>query len=441
MADRELLHINGAMPAGKRHEIIEEFEQDKKGILTNARCLTEGVDVPVVDGVAFLHPKRSVIDIVQASGRAIRTSPGKKYGYIFVPLYLDVNRGEKIEDALERMNYDVVWNVLNALKEADDALNDIIIKTQNKYGETNEYNFNALKKKVVFHISDKLTSKKLSHAIKTKCISRVSSVWDFRFGQLVVFKRKYGHCNVPVGFKKYPSLVHWVRTQRKNQRKGALEQGKVEKLNAINFAWDVHDDLWAQRFEKLVNFKKKHGHCNVPDNCKENPSLGRWVHRCRMNYKKGLLEQDKKNKLNAINFTWDVHGGLWAQRFEELVNFKKKHGHCNVPNNCKKNPSLGGWVSTQRMKYKKGGIDKDKIKKLNAACFEWSILESTWLERLEELRQFKKENGHCNVSKNFKENPILGRWVGTQRGNKKKGALDRERVKKLNTLGFKWSLS
>ena len=82
-------HISGRMPTSVRDRHIQEFEASKRAIVTNARCLTEGVDVPNIDCVLFADPKKSTIDIVQAVGRALRVSEGKKFGYVIVPVIIE----------------------------------------------------------------------------------------------------------------------------------------------------------------------------------------------------------------------------------------------------------------------------------------------------------------------------------------------------------------
>ena len=90
-------------------------------ILSNARCLSEGVDVPALDGVVFLNPRKSVIDVVQAVGRVMRKSPNKKYGYVILPVAIPI--GVDIGEALQDSEYfKVVWQVLNALRSHDPNL-------------------------------------------------------------------------------------------------------------------------------------------------------------------------------------------------------------------------------------------------------------------------------------------------------------------------------
>ncbi|NBT05057.1 MAG: helicase, partial [Proteobacteria bacterium] len=83
--------VSGAMPAGERRRDLDWLRaagNGRRGILTNARCLSEGIDVPSLDGVAFIDPKRSQVDITQAVGRAIRKSPGKELGTIVLPVFV-----------------------------------------------------------------------------------------------------------------------------------------------------------------------------------------------------------------------------------------------------------------------------------------------------------------------------------------------------------------
>ncbi len=80
-------HVRGDMPTSDRALEMLSFEEEK-GLMTNARCLTEGVDLPAIDCVCFTDPKRSKVDIVQAAGRALRLAKGKKFGYILIPIFI-----------------------------------------------------------------------------------------------------------------------------------------------------------------------------------------------------------------------------------------------------------------------------------------------------------------------------------------------------------------
>jgi len=116
-------HVDGTMDILQRGELLAWLEDEPKGnttrILTNARCLTEGVDVPSLDAVMFLNPRGSQVDVVQAVGRVMRKAPGKDYGYIILPVA--VPAGMTPEEALDdNQRFRVIWEVLQALRAHDE---------------------------------------------------------------------------------------------------------------------------------------------------------------------------------------------------------------------------------------------------------------------------------------------------------------------------------
>jgi predicted helicase len=119
----EIKHIEGNMPAEEKRLKIESLRKaslSKPVILTNAKVLTEGIDVPSLDFVAFFRPKKSEIDIIQALGRVVRRSPGKEYGLIFIPVVIDTEKGN-IDEQIDRTNYKTIWQVINAVIAYDET--------------------------------------------------------------------------------------------------------------------------------------------------------------------------------------------------------------------------------------------------------------------------------------------------------------------------------
>ena len=115
----DTFHVTGAMPAGVRKGIMGDFAKARRALVTNARCLTEGVDVPNIDCVLFSDPKQSTIDIVQAIGRALRPAKAKHCAYVLVPVIMR----EKTGDAFVESNaFDAVLTVLRALAGNDERI-------------------------------------------------------------------------------------------------------------------------------------------------------------------------------------------------------------------------------------------------------------------------------------------------------------------------------
>lgn len=134
MVDVVAHHVDGSMSATRRDaELMWLKEQPDNELecrmLTNARCLSEGVDVPSLDAVVFVSPKNSQVDVVQSVGRVMRRSEGKKYGYIIIPVVIpETVDGEEVLS--KHPNFKVVWTVLNALRAHDDRFNAEVNKIE-----------------------------------------------------------------------------------------------------------------------------------------------------------------------------------------------------------------------------------------------------------------------------------------------------------------------
>lgn len=127
----EAEHVDGGMNASQKEERLnwlkEETPADTCRVLSNVRCLSEGVDVPALDAVLFLSPRNSQVDVVQSVGRVMRNAPGKKRGYVVLPVVIPA--GMEPHEALDNNNtYRVVWQVLQALRSHDDRFDAFINK-------------------------------------------------------------------------------------------------------------------------------------------------------------------------------------------------------------------------------------------------------------------------------------------------------------------------
>ena len=131
-------HVNGSMPTGNRKEILDVFKETEFALVSNARCLTEGVDVPIIDSVYFVDNKSSLIDIVQACGRALRKPDATthKTAFFLIPILIPDNiKGSEIVNLKE---FEIVFNVIQSLRDQDNRLAEWI----------NELNRNAVKGKL-----------------------------------------------------------------------------------------------------------------------------------------------------------------------------------------------------------------------------------------------------------------------------------------------------
>ena len=155
--ETEVRHVDGSFNVGAREELLDWLKDDADvcRILTNARVLSEGVDVPALDAIMFMHPRKSQIDVVQAVGRVMRRAEGKKLGYVILPVAIPPDT--RPEEALnDNESYRVVWQVLNALRAHDERLDARI--NQARLGED---------------ISDKVGLVRISSETELKAVTAV----------------------------------------------------------------------------------------------------------------------------------------------------------------------------------------------------------------------------------------------------------------------------
>ena len=446
----DVFHVNGGQNAADRKALLEDFKASPRGLITNARCLTEGVDVPAVDMVAFVDPRKSKIDIAQAAGRAMRQSKAtnKKLGYIVVPLFIEQKKGETEAEAFTRAGFDEVAEVLGAMLESDDDLVDTIKELQEARGRGDKFNPRQLHEKIEV-IGPAINLDKLTRSIDVEILERLGVSWDRWFGLLQGYHKREGHCRVPTfHIESTLKLGRWVSFLRSN--KDQLTPERLKRLLDINFTWDSNDELWEQAFDMFKNFQKREGHCDVPRKHIEGGlRIGYWVTSQRK--KKGQLTPERIKLLDSLGFSWDPIGADWEKAFKALTKFKAREGHCDVPQkHLEDGLALGAWVGTQRRNIDQSDLGKPKagkkcpltperIKRLDSLGFSWDAISELWEKNFSALKKFREREGHCRVPKTANgdvDGMKIGIWVSTQRERKKH--LSPDRLERLNNLGFVW---
>uniref|UniRef100_UPI0040560203 Helicase associated domain protein n=1 Tax=Candidatus Electronema sp. TaxID=2698783 RepID=UPI0040560203 len=515
LPDFETFHVSGKMATAQREREMRDFRAASRAVMSNARCLTEGVDVPAVDMVAFLSPRRSRVDIVQAAGRAMRRADGKTVGYVLVPLYVELAAGETVEGAVSRSDFDEVWDVLNSLQEQDDALAEIIRHFGEQKGSGKGFDDSRFNDRVDFG-GPRLSLETLRASVATRCLDSLCSSWDVWFGKLKAFKERFGHCNVETGWEEDSGLWSWVSSQRTRRNKGQLSPERVQLLDQLGFVWDfqaqkreetwmkwyrelenyakeyghpnvpqsrpktklanwvmiqrsrrdkscnghppltkeqiellshlgfrwnAREEQWLEQLQQVKYFKEQHGHCNVELVADEDDNLLGWVNKQRSMLSKGKLDEERKNQLDAIGFSWasKIIDAKWEENYNRLQVYHSKHGNADVPNRWKEDLKLAAWVGAQRERRKKEIISDEQVQLLDALGFTWQHRErGAWEDRYQELIEFKEKHGHCNVPFEYKEVPKIGKFVNAMRSHKTAGTLSPERIELLERIGFQW---
>ena len=157
--------------------------------------------------------------------------------------------------------------------------------------------------------------------------------WERMLGRLARFSRRSGHCLVPAGSAGTPSLSQWVARQRHLKQQGLLSKDRWRSLKALGLDWKTGGSIaprWERCFLRLLEFRRRFGHCHVPAEWAENITLGRWVVKTRRLKKAGRLSVEKVLRLNAVGFVWDAigkrqgeHDAVWAKWLAKLNTYSK----------------------------------------------------------------------------------------------------------------------
>jgi hypothetical protein len=311
------------------------------------------------------------------------------------------------------------------------------------------------------------------------------SRWDDMFKLLLEFKQKHGHFKIPRNCgNENKKLGRWVRDQRIDYREYKRTNGqkgdpeRMKRLESIGLVDDIttgyekwdHKENWHDMYNQLLEFKQKHGHVKVPQQYNENKKLGRWVKQRRMDYReykrtnrqKG--DPERMKRLESIGLVDDITTGykkvdvkeIWYGMYNQLLEFKEKHGHVKVPQQYNENPKLGNWVRHWRRKYReykrtngqKGDLERMKCLESIGLVDDITTGDANegvkvgWYGMYNQLLEFKEKHGHVKVPVRYSENKKLGIWVRYwrshyreyKRTNGQKG--DPERMKRLESIGL-----
>jgi len=317
------------------------------------------------------------------------------------------------------------------------------------------------------------------HVVREKkAMLSSDALWQDMYNELVNFREREGHCQVPAKFSENPKLGNWVRTQRAQRKKllngefTIMTAKRVQALEAIGFVWEVRvdnfltRDKWMVMYEELQKYRKETGRCCVTN--AENSKLAYWITKQRKQYqsmkngKPSTMTEDRVELLNQLEFVWKgpPRGNkpddlLWMKYYEELRRFHAKNGH-GVPRKYYANQKLVHWVYQQRKHYKQliegkpTNMTQERIEALEKLDFSWdaklSHTENAWKKNFEKLCLFKLKYGHSRVPVRYEADPKLGTWVTRQRKRYKllregkKSDMTMEQFHDLETVGFEWVL-
>jgi hypothetical protein len=436
--------ITGAMNSSERRILLEKLKADvpnQHSLLSNARCLTEGIDVPSLDGVAFIDPRSSQVDIIQAVGRAIRKAKNKDLGTIVLPVLIphDVDP----EHALENSSFKPIWNIISALRSHDESLANELDSLRFALGSQKQI-LNSLPKIVEdLPIGISAIFPNFASSLMLKLVEESSDKWHWWLGLLSKFTNEHGTCHIAAKSKYLGhSLGNWIHIQRRKKKLGKLSQEQVTLLEQIPlWSWSPFDDKWEARFERIMAFAIKNGHCRIPRRDGERDDRGAWIQKQRARRKSGDLSQHEIERIQSIpGWTWDPLWEDWLDFYNQLLAFAALHGNLAVPDSSVEYKSLANWVSRQRTRGREN-LNATQIEMLESVKgWTWDLYEAVWNEKFDLLKDFAAINGHTRMPKN-EVAPYIGlrAWISKNRTNYRLGKIDSQKLKLLESVpGGQW---
>ncbi len=446
--------ITGAMNSSDRRKLLNKLKADiprQHALLSNARCLTEGVDVPSLDGVAFIDPRSSQVDIIQAVGRAIRKADNKTLGTIVLPVLIP--HDADAEHALEDTAFKPIWTILNALRSHDELLAIQLDELRTSIGRRPTSSIRITKVELDLPLDIELLTPGFSSALYLALVERTTQTWNWWFGLLQKYVEEAGTSRIG-STDEYENqrLGAWVTGQRSARNGGpgshlltTERQKSLEKLP--DWSWDPGLDRWYEMYELVKQESLSRGNSQIPiDYVHQNgKKIGIWVSVQRRPITRKSHSIEQINLLEQLpKWTFDPYEFEWEEAFSALKSFCERTGSSRMPRGTNENGrAIDAWCTNQRKEYKNGSLSNEKIKMIeDLPDWSWDPLEDDWNFCFEQLSNFVIKNGKYSIPRNMKLNNgvLLFSWLANQKSRKMAGKLRSDRVKRLETLpNWTWS--
>lgn len=426
--------VNGEQPTSYRNLVLEEFKNSEKAIVSNARCLTEGVDVPTIDLVYFCDPKNSKVDIVQAVGRALRKKEEKKLGLIVVPIYH--SKKDEVENSISTGSFKNLLQVIRSLCDQDERLQDEINFLAFGKGKRKSNKIDIISSGFIEE-QDKIIlegfEEKLKNSLFDQIIEKSSNNWDLWYLNLK---------NCLEANKDYPSkkddkdLYNWIANQRNRKKNGTLKNEELRKLNAINFVWNVVEWKW----ERMFSVFQEYSYENVFPPCKgiDDNELVKWYkyqHSCIRDNK--ILSPEQKKRFLAIDnkFEGPSSRKKWIEPYRELVNFRldnpDKWPQYDRDNSKSTESKLYIFCQTMRKRYRENDLGNYWFEKMTSIDFNFEGKTDNWTQYWQEIKDLLEDRDNISVEE-IGNNAYS--WILRHRKKYDEGKLSVYHTKKIEEL-------
>jgi superfamily II DNA or RNA helicase len=475
----------GASVRIRRRLLARLADRRTWSVLANARSLGLGIDVPHLDSVSIVDPRQSEVDILQASGRALRRPNRDKVGTIILPVLLtgELDPDDPLAGCDER-SLDLVANVLRALRAHDDGLGtrlDKLRRNQLSPNAVGRHHPNLLgsvlrgraargllRSRVELRVPGGPTGE-LAGALALHLVRESTSTWDDSFALLQAYVATHGSARVPQGTKVPTAtgtynLGQWCSVQRALYRRGLLGAERATALEGLHqWAWDPREQEWWDKLDALRDYVVTHDNQYPPYHggawrvLHNGVRVASFMTTCRQ-ARKGWLTKfpDRLAAIEALpRWSWNTKDDEWERSFTRLERWLAATGG-DWPTNGNEvdGQDIGRWVGKQRARIKAEQgqpYDRNKTSALSPertarlrALPGWTddgtlFRQDQWATNLERLRRFVAAHGRTPTQVEDFEGVRLGAWVAKQRARYHGHRLSPGRMARLEAVpGFQW---
>ncbi|MFJ2116055.1 Helicase associated domain protein [Streptomyces sp. NPDC087850] len=443
--------ISGTHPPRTRRRILLDFathtHPEQPAILSNARVLGEGIDVPTIDAVVFADPKNSPVDTVQAVGRALRQTPGAgKKATLIVPVYLTPD--EDPDDLLSADAYTPLWRTVQALRAHDERLTARLADPRTHRPTQGSEDPGAW-----LHFERPTQQEEVALALTLRVLNPKSAEWRRGLTAARHYHRTHHHLDAPQTHEDpdgYP-LGRWLTWQRHLHTTGALDPARTTALERLGIIWNPQQHAFDRGLAHATAYTHHHGHLAVPvDHHHDGFALGRWLATQRK--RADTLTPARAQALHDLDQYWNPP---WPLTWHRAYHAARRHHHAgnhltDVPRHYITDDGhrLGEWLHNQRLHPERLHPTQQRL--LAGIGLSQNTEPSPKKRKpatrkpeqgLAAARAFHQREGHLEVPQRHVEDldgePVrLGQWISNTRRRKER--LPTDRIRALDALGMRW---
>ncbi|OIJ63253.1 DEAD/DEAH box helicase [Streptomyces mangrovisoli] len=358
--DLEAMHVDGTQRIDERRSRLSAFQNaDGRAVLSNVRVLAEGIDIPAIDSVIFAAPRNSIVDTIQAIGRALRLVPGHgKKATLVLPVYLP--DGRATEHALQDSQFEGIYTVLQALRAHDDHfLDHIAVPRRGR-------NLSGGPRRTI-HYNRPERALQIALALGLEITLPATGSWPEGLAAATRYHHSHHHLDVPHTFHDSTgfALGEWISNQRLRHLAERLPSEHADALDALDMLWSAPAHTFTRILDHARAYAAAHRHLAAPTDAElGGHPIGAWLAECRKKDNTQTLPKNHAAQLTALDPWWNPGWPLtWRRAYAHAKAHIDAGGSADVPGSFTTPDGfkLGQWLSRQRNNFHTLRVEQAKL--------------------------------------------------------------------------------